>query len=197
MVAFEAACSSAKFLREHISSGFYRRSWLIAHHVLENSMVVLFCLRHGFDTISARFNAQQIFEMTKVFTINFLALAAQGWNEVSNYAGVYERLLGPLLESVFSNRPPSLSSFGPAQDAELTRLLYPGPAQLDKLRFGSRSGLDDDGTFGGEAAFDMGTMNWDDFSMSDGRSASAEGFVAGWDLFDPNVVGHDFVFGMA
>ncbi|KAK5283805.1 hypothetical protein LTS13_000390 [Exophiala xenobiotica] len=197
MVAFEAACSSAKHLRDHILSGFYRRSWLIAHHVLENSMVVLFCLRHGFDTISARFSAQQIFEMTKVFTANFLALAAQGWNEVSNYAGVYERLLGPLLESVFSNRPPSLSSFGPAQDAELLRLLYPGPSQLDQLRFGSRS-LDGDGL----PSFDMGTLNWEDFSVSDGRSASAEGgYVAGWDLFDPNAVssaaGHDFVFGMA
>ncbi|KIW91368.1 uncharacterized protein Z519_08264 [Cladophialophora bantiana CBS 173.52] len=196
MVAFEAACASAKSLRDHILSGFYRRSWLIAHHVLENSMVVLFCLRHGFDAISSRFSAQQIFEMTKVFTANFLALAAQGWNEVSNYAGVYERLLGPLLESVFSNRPPSLSSFGPAQDAELTRLLYPGPAQLDKLRFGSRSGLEGEGL----PAFDVGTLNWEEFSVSDTRSASAEGFVAGWDLFDPNAVGsggHDLVFGMA
>ncbi|EHY55658.1 hypothetical protein HRR83_007874 [Exophiala dermatitidis] len=198
MVAFEAACSSAKSLRDHILTGFYRRSWLIAHHVLENSMVVLFCLRHGFDTISARFTAQQIFEMTKVFTANFLALAAQGWNEVSNYAGVYERLLGPLLEAVFSNRPPSLSSFGPAQDAELTRLLYPGPAQLDKLRFGGRSGFEGDGL----PTFDVGTLNWDDFSVSDARSASAEGgFVAGWDLLDPNAVAaasaQDLVFGMA
>ena len=197
MVAFEAACSSAKSLRDHILTGFYRRSWLIVHHVLENSMVVLFCLRHGFDSISARFTAQQIFEMTKVFTANFLALAEQGWNEVSNYAGVYERLLGPLLESVFSHRPPSLSSFGPAQDAELTRMLYPGPAQLDKLRFGSRSGFDGDG---GLPSFDVGTLNWEEFSVSDGRSASAEGYVAGWDLFDPNAVSagaQDLVFGMA
>ncbi|RVX70253.1 hypothetical protein B0A52_05586 [Exophiala mesophila] len=201
MVAFEAACSSAKFLRDHILTGFYRRSWLIAHHVLENSMVVLFCLRHGYDTISGRFTAQQIFEMTKVFTANFLALAAQGWNEVSNYAGIYERLLGPLLESVFSNRPPSLASFGPAQDAELTRLLYPGPAQLDKLRFGSRPGHGE----GGVNMFDVATLNWDDFSMSDGRSGSVDGFVAGWDLFDPsgtmnggrNSATNDTVFGMA
>ena len=194
MVAFEAACSSAKSLRDHILTGFYRRSWLIAHHVLENSMVVLFCLRHGFDTISARFNAQQIFEMTKVFTANFLALAAQGWNEVSNYAGVFERLLGPLLESVFSGRPPSLSSFGPAQDAELTRLLYPGPAQLDKLRFGSRS-YDHEGL----PPFDLTTLNWDDFSVSDGHGPSTE-YVGGWDLLDSvNVNGQaqDVVFGMA
>jgi hypothetical protein len=134
--------------------------------------------------------------MTKVFTANFLALAAQGWNEVSNYAGIYERLLGPLLESVFSSRPPSLSSFGPAQDAELTRMLYPGPSQLDKLRFGSRSGFEGEGL----PTFDVGTLNWEEFSVSDTRSASAEGFVAGWDLFDPNSVsagGHDLVFGMA
>lgn len=194
MVAFEAACSSAKSLREHILSGFYRRSWLIAHHVLENSMVVLFCLRHGFDTISARFSAQQIFEMTKVFTANFLALAAQGWNEVSNYAGVYERLLGPLLESVFSARPPSLSSFGPAQDSELTRLLYPGPAQLDKLRFGSRSYSNDD-----LPAFDLASLNWEDFSVSDGAQTTE--FTGGWDLLDSvDVSGQqqqDVVFGMA
>lgn len=191
MVAFEAACSSAKSLREHILTGFYRRSWLIAHHVLENSMVVLFCLRHGFDTISARFSAQQIFEMTKVFTANFLALAAQGWNEVSNYAGVYERLLGPLLESVFSGRPPSLSSFGPAQDSELTRLLYPGPAQLDKLRFGSRSYSNED-----LPSFDLASLNWEDFSVSDG--APTADFVGGWDLLDSVSVNQqqDMVFGM-
>ena len=195
MVAFEAACSSAKSLRDHILTGFYRRSWLIAQHVLENSMVVLFCLRHGFDTISARFNAQQIFEMTKVFTANFLALAAQGWNEVSNYAGVFERLLGPLLESVFSGRPPSLSSFGPAQDAELTRLLYPGPAQLDKLRFGSRS-YDHEGL----PPFDLTTLNWEDFSVSDGQGPTAE-YVGGWDLLDSVTLNgqttQDMVFGMA
>jgi hypothetical protein len=66
---------------------------------------------------------------------------------------------------------------------------------LDKLRVGSRS-FDGDGL----PSFDMGTLNWEDFSVSDGRSASAEGFVAGWDLFDPNAVGsagHDLVFGMA
>jgi len=147
-------------------------------------MVVLFCLRHGFETISSNHNATSIFEMTKVFTANFLSLAAQGWNEVSNYAGTYERLLGPLLESVFQNRPPSLSTFGPAQEAELARLLYPGPAQLDKLRFGSRS-------FGADELppFDVSSINWEDFgsSVSDGysgpQSAGPE-YVGGWDLLD-------------
>ena len=178
MAAFEAACSSAKSLREHISTGFYRRPWLIAHHVLENAMVVLACLRHGTETISQRFNAQQIFEMTKVFTSNFLALAAQGWNEVSNYAGVYERLLGPLLESVFSGKSPSAQSFGPAQDAELSRLLYPGPARLEKLRFGTRV-LEADEL----PPFDMTLMTWEDFSVSDGHSGSSE-YMHGWDLLD-------------
>lgn len=199
MLAFEAACSSAKSLREHITSGFYRRSWLIAHHVLENSMVVLYCLRYGFDTISAKFGAQQIFEMTKVFTANFLTLASQGWDEVSNYAGIYERLLGPLLESVFSNKPPSLTSFGPAQDAELTRLLYPGPAQLDKLRFGTRTyGISANGNvdighgFGdlGLPPFDVTSINWEDFSVSDPGSSNAgpgsvgagADFLSSWDI---------------
>jgi hypothetical protein len=184
LVAFEAACSSAKSLREHISSGFYRRSWLIAHHVLENAMVVLFCLRHGSETISHKFTGHQIFEMTKVFTSNFLTLAAQGWNEVSNYAGMYERLLGPLLDSVFSGKPPSPQSFGPAQDMELTRLLYPGPAQLDKLRFGSRSFETDD-----LPPFDMTLVNWEDFSVSDGSSGNAD-YLGGWDLLDSVAVGN-------
>ncbi|RMD44401.1 hypothetical protein DV735_g647, partial [Chaetothyriales sp. CBS 134920] len=194
MVAFEASCSAAKSLREHIMSGFYRRSWLIAHHALEDSMVLLFCLRHGFDTVSARFSAQEIFEMTKVFTANFLALAAQGWNEVSNYAGVYERLLGPLLESIFSGRPPSLSSFGPAQDAELARLLYPGPAQLDKLRFGYQS-VDQNQL----PLFDLTSINWDDFRVSEGQAPSVD-FSAGWDLLDSvnmnNEQPQDPVFGI-
>lgn len=193
MVAFEAACSSAKNLREHINMGFYRRSWLIAHHVLENSMVVLFCLRHAFDPITSKFTAQQIFEMTKVFTANFLTLAAQGWNEVSTYAGTFERLLGPLLESVFSNRPPSQSSFGAEQDAELNRLLYPDPAQLDRLRFGSRSYGQDE-----LPPFDIASLNWDDFSVNDSRSASAD-FIGGWDFVDSVPSGNNdpnMIFGM-
>lgn len=173
MLAFEAACSSAKSLREHIVSGFYRRSWLIAHHVLENSMVVLFCLRYGFDAISTKFTAQHIFEMTKVFTMNFLTLASQGWDEVRDYAGVYERLLGPLLESVFSGRAPTLSSFGPAQDAELTKLLYPGPAQLDKLRFGTRAYVEGNNQL---PAFDVTNFDWEDFGMGDGQAGD---FVPG------------------
>jgi len=211
MLAFEAACSSARTLREHIVSGFYRRSWLIAHHVLENSMVVLFCLRYGFDAISAKFGAQQIFEMTKVFTANFLTLASQGWDELSNYAGIYERLLGPLLESVFSNKPPSITSFGPAQEAELKRLLYPGPAQLDKLRFGFRSyGLDMAGSgligVGGDMSlptFDVATLNWEDFSVSDGGSGGGglgADYLNSWDMgtagLDPLTMNGD-LFGMS
>jgi len=208
MLAFEAACSSAKSLREHIVSGFYRRSWLIAHHVLENSMVVLFCLRWGFEDISAKFGPQQIFEMTKVFTSNFLTLASQGWDEVSNYAGIYERLLGPLLESVFSNKPPSLSSFGPAQDAELTRLLYPGPAQLEKLRFGTRSyDMQDYGATDGLGdmglpPFDVASLNWEDFSVSDGGSGgpgAGASFLDSWDVTQGGLnlgSGHE-LFGMS
>lgn len=138
LIAFEAASSSARSHRHHIRTGFFRRPWLAAHHTLEAAVVVLFCLRHGRAYISERFNPARIFEMTKLFTSNFLAIAAQGWPEVSKMAGVYERLLGPLLESIFSTNTSSLGNFGPAQEAELTSLLYPGPAQLDKLRFGRR-----------------------------------------------------------
>ncbi|KAF2000360.1 hypothetical protein P154DRAFT_200874 [Amniculicola lignicola CBS 123094] len=136
LIAFEAAASSARSHREHIYTGFFRRPWLSAHHTLEAAVILLFCLRHGCSTISSKFNAGQIFEMSKLFTANFLAIASQGWLEVSNYAGVYERLLGSLLEAVFSPTKDPQEHFGPAQDAELTRLLYPGPAHLEKLRFG-------------------------------------------------------------
>ncbi|KAF2714071.1 hypothetical protein K504DRAFT_530934 [Pleomassaria siparia CBS 279.74] len=136
LIAFEAAASSAKSHKDHLSNGFLRRPWISAHHMLEGAVVLLFCLRHGCAIISRKFNAAQIFEMSKLFTTNFLAIASQGWSEVSNYAGVYERLLGSLLEAVFSPSKDPREHFRTTQDAELTRLLYPGPAHLEKLRFG-------------------------------------------------------------
>ena len=179
IVAFESACSAARHLHDHILEGFYRRSWLIANHVLENATVVLFCLRHGREAVASRFNAQQIFEMTKLFTADFLALASQGWSEVSHYAGTYERLLGPLLESVFTNREPVVEAFGIAQDDELARLLYPGPAQRDKLSFGVQTpGIVD------WSAFDQTfTANWDDLDASEGTFLGAD-YSGGWDLLD-------------
>ena len=138
LLAFEAASTAARIHRDHIRAGFFRRPWLSAHHMLEAATVVLYCLRYGWEAITERFNAPQIFDMTKLLTSNFLAIAGQGWPEVSIYAGVYERLLGPLLERVFLRSATLSDSFGPAQDAELMRLLYPGPAHLEKLRFGLR-----------------------------------------------------------
>ena len=181
-IAFEAASASARSLQQHISSGFYRRFWLLAHHTLEAATIVLFCLRHGSDTISQHFTAHQIFEMTQLFTANFLAISSQGWSEVSKYAGVYERLLGPLLESTFSKTPPPQHSFGPAQDAELLRLLYPGPAQLDKLRFG-RSATED------LPAFGMTLFNPSEWSLGEG--APNAGFPGGWDLLDNAGLGQE------
>lgn len=105
--------------------------------MLEMAMVVLFCLRHGYETISPRFSPQDIFEMIKLFTLNFFSISEQGWTEILKYAGIYERLLGPLLESVFTHRTEKQFHFTPAHGAELNRLLYPGPAQLEKMRFGS------------------------------------------------------------
>ncbi|KAL2007743.1 hypothetical protein VTN00DRAFT_7725 [Thermoascus crustaceus] len=104
LVAFEAACASARSYREQILSGFFRCPWLDAHNMLEMAMVVLFCLRHGYETISPRFTPQDIFEMTKLFTLNFLSISEHGWTEILKYAGIYEWLLGPLLESVFRHR---------------------------------------------------------------------------------------------
>ncbi|KAI0002651.1 fungal-specific transcription factor domain-containing protein [Xylariaceae sp. FL0662B] len=157
LIAFEAASSSAKTHGEHILSGFFRRPWLSAHHTLEAAMIVLFCLRHGCPAIREKFNASQIFEMTKLFTSNFLSISSQGWPEVSNYAGVYERLLGPLLESVFSNSLNSSEIFEPSQDAELMRMLYPATAQLEKLRFGLRQQL---------SPFDFNLFNIEDNELT-------------------------------
>lgn len=149
LVAFEAASTAARIHSEHIRAGFFRRPWLSAHYTLEAATTVLFCLRHGSATIAERFSAVQVFQMTKLFTSNFLAIASQGWPEVNVYASVYERLLNPLLERVFlSGTSTTLKDrFGPAQDAELMRLLYPGPAHIEKLRFGLRRQREDFGAF--------------------------------------------------
>ncbi|RDW57599.1 hypothetical protein BP6252_13681 [Coleophoma cylindrospora] len=158
LAAFEAACGSAQIYQRHITSGFFRRPWLAAHHTFSSAMVALFCLRYGFEVICERWNASEIFQMTKLFTMNLLTLSAQGWSEISKYAGTYERLLGPLLDSVFTQSNSPSKSFGPAQDAELARLIHPGPAHLEKLRFGSsRVALDRE-----YQMFDAALFNWDD-----------------------------------
>jgi hypothetical protein len=66
----------------------------------------------------------------------------------------------------------------------LTRLLYPGPAQLDKLRFGSRSFATDE-----LPPFDMTLVNWEEFSVSDGSSGNAE-YLGGWELLDSVALGN-------
>ena len=138
LIAFESASAAARMHSEHVRAGFFRRPWLSAHHTLEAATVVLFCLRHGSTAIAEGFSPSQVFEMTKLFTSTLLSIAAQGWPEVTVYASVYERLLAPLLERVILRRPELSDAFGPAQDAELVRLLYPGPAHIEKLRFGWR-----------------------------------------------------------
>lgn len=141
-------------------------------------MIVLFCLRHASDAISAQHTPNEIFEMTKVFTSNFLSIAAQGWTEVSNYAGTYERLLGPLLEAIFSGRPVA-TSFGQAQDAELARLLYPGPAHVDQLRFGSQEMIDAAHSM---AEMDQTVFNWEELPNSGGIGTAD--YAGAWDLLD-------------
>jgi hypothetical protein len=193
LVAFEAASSSARSLHEHIQSGFFRRPWLSAHHTLETALIVLFCLRHGCSHIGEKYNASRIFEMTKLFTTNFLDIAAQGWPEVSKYAGIYERLLGPLLESVFSGSTSPESHFGSAQDAELTSLLYPGPAQLDKLRFGTKRDED-------FASFDFTLFDvhgpFLEFNTPQPNFNTTTDFLAGFDLLDHVMGIDDITLGM-
>ena len=102
VIAFEASCSAARCQSDHLKSGIFRRHWLSAHFTLELAVIACFCLRYARASICEKFDPGQVFEMTKVFTSIFLQISSRGWPEVSKYAGIYERLLGPLLQSVFS-----------------------------------------------------------------------------------------------
>ena len=177
MITFEAACGLARIYQQHISVMILRRPWLTAHHTFSAAMVALFSLRYGYGTIRERWSGGEIFQMTKVFTMNLLSLADKGWSEISKYAGTYERLLGPLFDSVFSGGSSPSKSFSPAQDAELARLIYPGSAHLEKLRFGnSKFALGDD-----YQEFDATLFNWDDDFSGLGNS-----MVWDLDMLDPN-----------
>ncbi|KAI1335045.1 fungal-specific transcription factor domain-containing protein [Xylariaceae sp. FL0016] len=178
LIAFEAASSTARTQREHVLTGFFRRPWLSAHHTLEAAMIVLFCLRHGSHVLNEKFNASQIFEMTKLFTTNFLSIASQGWPEVSNYAGVYERLLGPLLESIFSGSQQLSERFGPSQDAELTKMLYPATAHLEKLRFGLRQPEQ-------TSPFDYSFFNMEDDDVTNAMLNHVTPSDSRWGYMDP------------
>jgi hypothetical protein len=146
LIAFETTSETACRYIKQISSGLIHCPWIDAHSMFRMAITMLFCLRHGSEVICERFRLPEIVEKTKVFTMYFLSVAEQGWTEILKYAGIYERLAGPLLEMIFLNRckekPLSAAvSFNPAHDAEIMRLLYPGPAQLDKLRFGRNRGV--------------------------------------------------------
>ncbi len=156
LMAFECACKSVKLYQHLITKGPSKRPWIAAHHILESALVVLFCLRHNRAGISEKYSAQEIFDSTKLFTSSLLIIASQGWSAISKYAGIYERLLGPLLEAVFTSTESSIL-FSPSQDLELAELLYPGPAHLPSLRTGMRlqSGHD-------SVAFDASLLEFGD-----------------------------------
>ncbi|ETI24690.1 hypothetical protein G647_04059 [Cladophialophora carrionii CBS 160.54] len=157
--AFEAACSSAKSCRGQILSGYFPRPWLAAHHTFETALVVLFCLRHNFEAIALQFSPNEIFDMTKLFTSNLLTISSQGWTEVSEYAAIYERLLGPLLHAIFTRSRSVSTAYTPEQEEELARLLYPSPAHPQELRFADVSGASvTEDLF----SFDAGVFNWED-----------------------------------
>ena len=150
LVAFEATSVAARHQIEGLSSGLIHCPWIDARDMFQMGITLLFCIRNGYETICERFSLRDIVETTKIFTMYFLSAAEKGWSEILKYAGAYERLCGPLLETVFLSRgmekPLTTAvsfdaiSFNAIHDAELMRLLYPGPAQLDKLRFGRNRG---------------------------------------------------------
>ncbi|OAL30821.1 hypothetical protein AYO22_01441 [Fonsecaea multimorphosa] len=133
--AFEAASASARSCREQILSGFFPRPFLAGNHMFATALVVLFCLRYNYDTIAQKYSPPQIFELTKLFSSNLLAISAQGWSEIAEYAGIYERYLAPLLDSILTGDNPVTYAYTAKQDAELLRLLYPGPIHPKELRF--------------------------------------------------------------
>lgn len=195
LIAFEAASSAAQCQSDHIKRGTFRRHWLSAHFTLEMAVIALFCLRHACQAICDKFDAEQVFAMTKVFTSNFLHISSQGWTEVSKYAGIFERLLGPLLQVVFSSEkdPTQYDSrhihydcnliqnryFSASQDAELTALLYPSLAELENLTVGPKETQE-------APAFDISVLDFDDFNFdfTDTIPDLSTSFLTGFELLD-------------
>jgi hypothetical protein len=97
--------------------------------------------------------------MTKLFTSNLLTISSQGWTEVSEYAAIYERLLSPLLDAIFTRSRSVSTAHTPEQEAELARLLYPSPAHPQELRFADIGGA---GVMEDLFSFGAGTFDWDD-----------------------------------
>ncbi|KKY16864.1 putative c6 transcription factor [Phaeomoniella chlamydospora] len=157
VIAFEAACDSARIYREKILYGFVRRPWLAAHHTAESAMVALFSLRSSFPHIVGRFSVGDVFEKMKSFTTNLLHISGQGWTEITKFAARFERLLAPLLDALLQGDDPSTILYPPEYDAELSRYLYPGPAHLDYLQFGNQST-----TTVAVDAFDPEMSTWND-----------------------------------
>lgn len=161
LVSFESACESARLCRQQILSGYLPRLWLAAHNTFEMALVVIFCLRHNWVGITAHYDNEQIFEMTKLFTQNLLTISGQGWPEIVEYGGIYERHLAYVLEPLFR---PGISTQcvqpDPERDAELTRLLYPRPATS------MESKLQDGMAWNAEyLPFDQTLFNWDDHDL--------------------------------
>ncbi len=100
--------------------------------------------------------------MTKLFTANFLTIAAQGWIEIVEYGGIYERLLGSFLSPLFKpgGEPPSVDH---ERDAELMRLLYPSPAGFKALKLPSGEGWQD----GEHMPYDHNLFSWEDDALLD------------------------------
>jgi hypothetical protein len=137
VAAFEAACRLAVFHREHIGSGVLRRTWLTSHQTAETAMTAVFALRHAYNSIVAAHAPAEIFDMMKSFTANLLAISAQGWTEISNFAATFENLLAPLLTAVFRKVPAASLIYPTELDSELNNFLLPQTTTLDSLFAGA------------------------------------------------------------
>ncbi|RFU32275.1 hypothetical protein B7463_g4064, partial [Scytalidium lignicola] len=159
VLAFKAACASASSCRKQLLSGYFPRPWLAAHHTFETGLVALYCLKHNYAGISEIYNPAEIFETTRLFTQNLLTISSNGWPEITEYAGIYEKLLVPVLDAILSRSRPVEGSHTLEQDIELTKLLFPSPTHPKELKFaGNRLEDFQDGYL----EFDETLFGWDD-----------------------------------
>ncbi|KIW00314.1 uncharacterized protein PV09_08201 [Verruconis gallopava] len=186
LIAFEAACSAARCQSDHLQNGVFRRHWLSAHFTLEMAILSCFCLRYACRAICEKFDPGQVFEMTKLATSNFLHISSRGWPEVSKYAGIYERLLGPLLQAVFSPDKNPEHFFLPSHDAELKALLYPRPLELEKHCHGSTRTED-------VSEFDFNILDFNElnFDVEGVQSDFSTSFLTGFELLDHALAADD------
>lgn len=191
LIAFENACAVAASYGKDIQAGYFRRPWLAAHHTFGSAVIVLFCLRHGAKLILTKFHANEIAEMTALFSRNLQSVSSEFWPEVSRCVEVYNRLLTPLIAAIMSGEDPSLA-FSPEQDEELAHLLYPGTTRFEALSWDSavvaQPTQDGEMALASGDAFDWDLSRFDDFAWDETTFDFLDGYFHTPDWAEPFLV---------